>query len=104
VNEEVKSLAKAIRKQLSGMEAKVLLFGSRARGDFDQASDYDVLVITSSEIDKKKQSILGHRVRQEMAKSLISVDILLKSQAEVEYFADVKETTIYNALLEGVEI
>ncbi|MBN1119363.1 MAG: nucleotidyltransferase domain-containing protein [Bacteroidales bacterium] len=33
-------------------EARVILFGSRARGDNDKTSDWDFLVLTSKQIDE----------------------------------------------------
>ena len=36
-------------------DAKVLLFGSRARGDFNTDSDFDVLVITSTTFPTKEK-------------------------------------------------
>jgi len=34
---------------------RIILFGSRARGDFKEESDLDLLIITKNEIDESKK-------------------------------------------------
>ncbi len=43
-------------------KASVILFGSRARGDYRQDSDWDILVLTSQEVDGK----LKRRIRDDI--------------------------------------
>ncbi|NPA97202.1 MAG: nucleotidyltransferase [Crenarchaeota archaeon] len=45
VSEEIKRIASAIRKRLP--DAKILLFGSRARGDYLRSSDIDLIIVSS---------------------------------------------------------
>jgi len=42
--------------------ASVILFGSRARGDYREDSDWDILVLTSKEVD----GTLKRRIRDEV--------------------------------------
>ena len=42
---ELEVIIDAIRAEVS--PDQIILFGSRARGDFDSESDYDVLVVVS---------------------------------------------------------
>ncbi len=42
--------------------ASVILFGSRARGDYREDSDWDILVLTSKEVDGK----LKRRIRDDI--------------------------------------
>ena len=59
-NSEKIKIKEAILKtlELLGLgAAKIILFGSRARGDFSKYSDYDILIIT-----KKKLSRTSHHV------------------------------------------
>ena len=44
--------AEILRKKLKGRLRKAILFGSHARGDFTEGSDYDFLVI----VDKRRKT------------------------------------------------
>lgn len=44
--------AKRVRKRLKHHLKSIILFGSRARGDFHEGSDYDFLLV----VDKKKKA------------------------------------------------
>src|ERR1700712_5433367 len=59
--------------------ASVILFGSRARGDYREDSDWDILVLTSKEVDGK----LKRRISDEIY------------DVELEYIQPVS-TLIYN--------
>jgi predicted nucleotidyltransferase len=45
--------ARIVKKRLKNNLKKIILFGSHARGDYNDNSDYDILVI----VDKKNKSI-----------------------------------------------
>ncbi len=53
--------------------AEVILFGSRARGDYRSDSDWDILVV----MDQAKNSSLKHRIRGRLADFLFEDDALL---------------------------
>jgi predicted nucleotidyltransferase len=68
-NKEIFELIKATAcKYLP--DAEVLLFGSRARKDSKPDSDYDILVITSLELDPKQKLPLKTDIRKELLKSV----------------------------------
>lgn len=46
--------SKMLREKLASNLKKVILFGSRARGDFNEGSDYDFLVV----LEKKDKQIV----------------------------------------------
>ncbi|MCS7032235.1 MAG: nucleotidyltransferase domain-containing protein, partial [Gloeomargarita sp. SKYG116] len=54
---------------------KVVLFGSRARGDFDAESDYDVLVVVSDETDVRTTK---RQLQQALAAQPSPVQLLVK--------------------------
>lgn len=54
-----KQLAKALREKLGEEIQGIILFGSRARGDFYPDSDYDVIVLVN-----KKTKGLRDRIRE----------------------------------------
>jgi uncharacterized protein len=95
--EQVKSNVLALDPQ-----AKVFLYGSRARGDHKRLSDWDFFVLTSFEFDRaKKDELLDllYGVELESGK-LISSIVDYK-----EHFEKMKWIPLYqNVLKDGLEI
>lgn len=81
---------------------KVILFGSRARGDNRPGSDLDLLIIKKNEFTKEKsrwnETI---KIRQVLRDYKIPKDILLFSEAEVDYWKDSLNHIIPTCLKEG---
>lgn len=50
---------------LDGEKVKIILFGSRARGDHNLASDVDIGVISPEGMDARKLTILRNRLEEE---------------------------------------
>lgn len=78
--------------------ARVILFGSYARGDAQEDSDLDFLVIEPVLHDKFKEMV---RLRQVLRPLRIPVDVLVYSQAEIAQQQDSCATAVYWALREG---
>lgn len=75
-----KYLTRLIHEELPG--ARILLFGSRARGDHTQTSDYDLAVISEQAIDKKTLfSTLNKKIIEELN---IPIDLVLYTPEEYE--------------------
>jgi len=83
---------------------KIILFGSRARGDYYEDSDYDILVILNDELERDKINELSSAIRKNIAELLIPVDILIRSNSYVEYMKNKIGNVIKYATEEGVEI
>ena len=90
--------------QNAGTSARIILFGSRARGDFKGNSDYDLLIITKRTFSIKEKMEISKKANQTLAKLLIPSDIIIKSGDEVEYFKNQIGTVVREALKEGIEI
>lgn len=77
---------------------KIILFGSRARGDAGPDGDVDLLVVMEVEGSKREKAIeIGvalHDIR-------VSKDIIVVTPDEVERFRDIVGTIIYPAVREG---
>jgi len=83
-------------------EARVILFGSRARGDSGKFSDWDFLILTSLEVNEfLKSQIRSELIDTELdAEEVISTLIFSESQWK-KYLL----TPLYrNILKEGIEI
>lgn len=81
---------------------KVILFGSRARGDNKPESDLDLLIIQKDDFSKSKsrwnETI---KIRKALKNYMIPKDILLFSESEVNYWKDSLNHIIPTCLKEG---
>jgi predicted nucleotidyltransferase len=78
--------------------SKVVLFGSYARGDPDEGSDLDFLVIEPRLGDRFEEMI---RLRDAVGPIGAGVDVLVCSEAEAKRRGMVPGTAVYWALKEG---
>jgi len=81
---------------------EIILFGSRARGDFDKHSDYDILLITEKTFTIKGKMEIAEEIRDRLARLGIASDIIIKSEEEVEYFKTKIGSVVREALKEGI--
>ncbi len=78
--------------------ASVMLFGSYARGDADEGSDLDLLVIEHQVSDKAQEYLKLHRAIGFMG---VGVDVLVMSGEEFARRSQVPGTLPYRAAKEG---
>jgi|ERR1035441_1411671 predicted nucleotidyltransferase len=78
--------------------AKVILFGSHARGDADQGSDFDFLVIEQEVEDRLAEAV---RLRRALGDFNAPVDVIVMDAALAERRAKVPGTMVHRALREG---
>ena len=77
---------------------QIILFGSYARGDADEGSDLDLLVIERDVPDKAAEYLKLHRAVGAIG---VGVDVLVFSQAEFDRRSQVPGTVPYWAKKEG---
>ena len=82
----------------------VILFGSRARKDYNSNSDYDLLIIMKEELEITQLRKIQMEIRKKLALQNIDADVLVKTQQMIEEYREKKGNVIYNALREGVTI
>jgi uncharacterized protein len=80
--------------------ARVLLFGSHARGDAGAHSDLDFLVIERDVPDRHAEMA---RLTRELRSFGVPIDVLVVSEAYAEDWGGVEGTVIHAALTEGRE-
>lgn len=78
--------------------ARVILFGSRARGDGDDRSDFDFLVIKRDVDDRFGEMARLGRV---LGRLLIPADVVVVSEQHARKWESVKGTMIHEAMSEG---
>jgi predicted nucleotidyltransferase len=82
--------------------AKLILFGSRARQDFREDSDYDFLVVLKQELERETYLKIYSELKKRLAKNRIPNDFLIHSLSDIKMLSQVPGTTTYNAILEGI--
>lgn len=83
-------------------DAKIILFGSRARNDADPESDWDILVLTPKKISTTyKNQILDELFFAEMETNQV-ISSLIRNEKEWENY---QNTAIYkNILHDGIDL
>ena len=77
---------------------RILLFGSHARGETQEGSDLDLLVIETEVPDRAAKMV---RLRRLLRPLRIPVDILVYSHADVERWGNQPRSTLFWALRVG---
>jgi predicted nucleotidyltransferase len=78
--------------------AKVLVFGSHARGEAKDGSDLDFLVI-EREVANRAQEMV--RLRDALPALGVPVDVIVVTEAQADKWSQVKGTMVWTALDEG---
>jgi uncharacterized protein len=77
---------------------QIILFGSYARGDFGPDSDLDLLIIKDQVSAPREEAAKIYRGLKHI---LISVDVVVVSQAYVQRYKEIIGTVVRPALKEG---
>ncbi len=93
IQEAVDRLVKAAKPQ------KIFLFGSYARGDADEQSDLDFLVIENKTKHRRQQMVYLQDVLRPLR---LPVDILVTSEATFNEWANVTGTVFNEIKNEGI--
>lgn len=83
---------------------KVLLFGSRARGDFRQDSDWDFYVVVDRDLSFPERQKIASRIRWALAQEDMDCDIVIQSERMVREREDNPAYLTYYVLKEGIEV
>jgi len=85
--------------------SRVILFGSRAVGQPDEQSDYDILVIAPGALDKARQRQLRNRIHKAIiGQLLVPADILVQSEEAIAIKSRLPGHVVKRALQEGIEL
>jgi len=80
---------------------EVILFGSRARGDFREDSDWDILVVVTQDIDRDTYRELWYSVYKRID---FPVDLIIVPKKILEKYRDSTGFIYHYALKEGIQI
>ena len=94
------TLQEIIKRVLAvGGPQKVILFGSRARGEAKPGSDYDLLVIEPSDLPRYRRAA---KYRKALTGVCVAKDIVVWTPEEIAEWQNVPNAFITTALNEGV--
>jgi len=77
---------------------RIILFGSRARGDAGGTSDFDILIIAPSALPRWRRAVAVYKA---LAGLGVPKDIVWWTPEEIEQWRDVRSHFISTALREG---
>ena len=80
---------------------RVILFGSRARGDAEQDSDVDIIVI-EHEVSNRHAEIV--RLMEALRGLILPAEILVISERDFDYWSNIPGSVYRAAKLEGKEL
>ena len=81
---------------------KIILFGSRARGDHREDSDWDILVVVENRLSRREKTLLFTEIVKALAEEFIPCDVLIKTCKEVEKLKTWVHSATKDALKEGI--
>ena len=105
--QELSIAVKTIKEVLNNAEIPVMniyLFGSRARGDFSQNSDWDFLVCCKIEVPFIQKAVLAGTIQTFLAEKNISADIIFKTEDKIREEKDNVGVITYYALKDGIPV
>jgi predicted nucleotidyltransferase len=88
-----------------GVEVKeIILFGSRAKGNYKKDSDWDCFVIVDRELSREKKREIVAKIRMFLARLSIPTDIIIRSTESIENQKNDVGYLTYYVLREGVRL
>jgi predicted nucleotidyltransferase len=86
-------------------DARVMLFGSHAKGTSDKHSDYDILIITKNTMPYAERRELRGKIRTALVKNIYApFDVICHSEEEVSVYKDYYGHIVRYAMQEAVEL
>jgi len=83
---------------------RVILFGSRGRGDWDDGSDYDILVVTKTNLGIKEKRQYAVKIRKKLAIMGIPVDVLVRTEYDISYYGKRPGNVVTDAVRDGITL
>ena len=100
----IKATIGKVSKKLGLNVDEIILFGSRARGDFRKEGDWDVLVVLSEPVSRKTELEAYKLIHRELLFKGVKADILFISKDELKRVKEDRGFVYHYALKEGVRV
>ena len=98
---DIENIVRRILNENDINVTRIILFGSRARGNFDETSYWDVLVVIDRELAFPEKHSLITKIQRELAQEKIPNDIIIKSENQFREMKDLPGNISYYANSEG---
>lgn len=97
---------KIIRESVDELlpDSSIFLFGSRARRDYSEESDYDLMIITENAQNSIERRLVKAMIRKKLARNKIPADIIIQTKAEVELNKKITGHIVRQVLKEGIPL
>ena len=99
--ERVKRIVMGEARKLGVRVEKIILFGSRARGEEGEESDYDILVIVREGIGRRERWELADSIRWRLANMMIPSDVIVVPLDKWRRHQDTPGHLLYSVKREG---
>lgn len=106
IKERIRNIIEKVIIQSKITLENIILFGSRATGDFEEDSDFDILITIKNDIDTEQKREPWKNVYHELHKDfpVTPFDIIIKTMKDFEDERDVVNTISNEAYIEGIKI
>ncbi|MEM3415702.1 MAG: nucleotidyltransferase domain-containing protein [Thermoproteota archaeon] len=106
IKDKIKEIIENVLRQNGYTLHSIFLFGSRARGDFEKESDYDLLVIIKESINMKQKREIWMKVYHQLHEDfpLTPFDLIVKTATDFDEEKDIVNTISNEACVEGIRI
>ncbi len=101
---EIKRVIIDVAKEMNIEIDKVILFGSRARGDYREDSDWDILVVTKRKLDKFSYFKFIRKITLILAKNGVDIQTLVIDKENFLRYSKSIGDIIYESAVKGVQI
>jgi predicted nucleotidyltransferase len=93
---KIRQAVEVLRREAPG--ARIILFGSYARGDAREHSDLDFLVVQPRSVQRRTEAV---RLREALRPLGVPVDVVVASKRTFDAWADTPGTLLHEAAREG---
>jgi predicted nucleotidyltransferase len=106
MEERIRGIIEKALSQSNITLESIILFGSRARGGFEEESDFDILVTIKNETNMEQKREFWKNLSHELHKDFpfMPFDVIIKTTKDFEDERDVVNTISNEAYIEGIKI
>lgn len=95
-----------IKELIKGIfpESRIIVFGSRYRGDFNRFSDYDLLVIFHEHLNIKEKRTIAGMISNKLGEADIPADVIVKTEEDIQYYQDKIGSLVREVMKDGISL